>query len=146
MPINDFTVLTRFSEISSLAFIFLYIFRIIFASNRVFYYSQMNVLGGCHLSKTCLQSERRAWCYLVKNFRLFTLKTFDFLFRKIEVFLENSYFWIFYFFEVKVFIVCHLSKILLQSGGKVCFFIWPKTFDFLFKKHVNFYLGKRVTI
>ena len=139
MPINDFTILTRFSQISSLSFIFLYIFRKIFASNRVFYFSQMNVFTACHLSKTCLQSERRAW------FRFFISKTFDFLFRKIEVFLENSYFWIFCFSEVKVFIVCHLSKIYFNQKEK-CGFIWPKTFDFLCKKHVNFYLGKRVAI
>ena len=40
---NDLKVLTRISEASFLSFIFRYIFRIVFISNKVFYFSQINV-------------------------------------------------------------------------------------------------------
>ena len=86
MPINNFKVLTRFSEISSPSFIFRYIFRITFTSNKVFYFSQVSVFVAYHLSRIYLQSEKK--------------------------------------------------------GG----FIWPKTFNFLFQKHSNFYSEKRVVL
>ena len=91
-----FKVLTRLSKISFLSFIFQYIFRITFTSNKVFYFSQVNVFIACHLSQIFPKSDRRAWFYLVQNFRFFISKTFDFLFSKKEVFLENSYSWILY--------------------------------------------------
>ena len=78
---SNFKILTRFSEISSVSFIFRYIFRIIFASNKVFYFSPVKVFISCHLFKIYLLSERKAWFYLAQNIRFFVLKTFQFLFR-----------------------------------------------------------------
>ena len=46
---------------------------------------------------------------------------------------------VFYFSQV--FIACHLSKIYLHSEKKRGF-ICPKTVDFLFQKHSNFYPEK----
>ena len=48
---------------------------------------------------------------------------------------------VFYFFQVNVLIVGHLSKIYLQSVKSG--FIWPKTFNFLFQKNAVFYSEKR---
>ena len=59
--LNNFKVFPSFSEISCLSF----------TSNQVFYFSQVDVFIGCHLSKIYLQSERKASFYLV-----------DFLFQK----------------------------------------------------------------
>ena len=78
---SNFKILTRFSEISSVSFIFRYIVRIIFASNKVFYFSPVKVFISCHLFKIYLLSERKAWFYLAQNIRFFVLKTFQFLFR-----------------------------------------------------------------
>ena len=78
---SNFKILTRFSEISSVSFIFRYIFRIIFASNKVFYFSPVKVFISCHLFKIYLLSERKTWFYLAQNIRFFVLKTFQFLFR-----------------------------------------------------------------
>ena len=69
-----FKVLTMFSEISSYCFIFQYIFRIIFTSDKVFYFSQINTFIACLLSKIYLQSERKAWFYLAQNLRFFYFK------------------------------------------------------------------------
>ena len=78
---SNFKILTRFSEISSVSFIFRYIVRIIFASNKVFYFSPVKVFISCHLFKIYLLSERKAWFYLAQNIPFFVLKTFQFLFR-----------------------------------------------------------------
>ena len=78
---SNFKILTRFSEISSVSFIFRYIVRIIFASNKVFYFSPVKVFISCHLFKIYLLSERKVWFYLAQNIRFFVLKTFQFLFR-----------------------------------------------------------------
>ena len=72
---NDFKVLTRFPTISFLSFIFWYVFRITFTSNKVYYFSQANVLITCRPCKIYLHSERKA-CFF------FLPKTFDFLFQK----------------------------------------------------------------
>ena len=77
--------LTRFSKISFLSF----------ASNKVFYFSQVNVFIVCHLSKICLQSERKSWFYLVQNVRFSVKKNFEYLFRKKELFLKSSCFLLF---------------------------------------------------
>ena len=75
---SNFKILTRFSEISSVSFIFRYIFRIIFASNKVFYFSPVKVFISCHLFKIYLLSERKAWFYLAQNIRFFVLKHSNF--------------------------------------------------------------------
>ena len=59
--IKDFKVLTRFSESSCFSF----------TSNKVFYFSHVNVSIACHFSKIHLQSERSKMS-----------KTFGFLFQK----------------------------------------------------------------
>ena len=82
VPINGFKVLARFSGISFLSFIFQYIFRKAFPSNKVFHFSQVNVFIACHLSKIDIQSERRALFYFPQNIRFFVSKTSNFLFRK----------------------------------------------------------------
>ena len=71
---NYFKVLTRFPKISFLPFICWYIFRITFTSNKVYYFSQANVLIACSPGKIYLHSERKA-CFFLPN-------TFDFLFQK----------------------------------------------------------------
>ena len=50
-----------------------------------FYFSQVNLVIVCHLSKICLQSERKASFYLTQNFLFFISKTLDFLFRKMKI-------------------------------------------------------------
>ena len=78
MPIYDFKVLTRFSEIISLPFIFQYL-----------------------------------------------------LLAKFYIFLKST---------------CLLLAIFLKfifNQREKCGFIWPKTFNFLFQKHSNFYLEKK---
>ena len=71
---SNFKILTRFSEISSVSFIFRYIFRIIFVSNKVFYFSPVKVFFSCHLSKFIFyQKEKRGFIWP---------KTFDCLFWK----------------------------------------------------------------
>ena len=82
VPINGFKVLARFSGISFLSFIFQYIFRKAFPSNKVFHFSQVNVFIACHLSKIDIQSERRVLFYFPQNIRFFVSKTSNFLFRK----------------------------------------------------------------
>ena len=136
MPINNFKVLTTFSEISFLSFIFRYIFRITFISNKVFYFSQVNVFIVCHLSRIYLQSEKMGG--------LIWPKTFDFLFHKHSVFCSEKK-----RCSLKiavpefssVFIACHFSKIHLQSERKAWLYLaqnFPffisKTFEFLFRK------------
>ena len=55
-------------------------------SYKVLYFSQVNVfIIAYHLCKIYLQSERKAWIYLLQNFRFSVLKTFEFLFRKKRV-------------------------------------------------------------
>ena len=66
-----------------------------FTSNKVFYFSHVNVFIACHLSKIYLQSERKAWFYLVQNVRFSVSKTFEYLFRKKELFLKSSCFLLF---------------------------------------------------
>ena len=85
MPINDFKVLPRYSEISVLSFTF--------TSNKVFYFSQINVFIAFRLSKIYLQSERKAWFCLAKNFRFFILKNIRFFIQKKEALLEKRYSW-----------------------------------------------------
>ena len=97
MPMNDFKVLTMFSKISFLSLIFWYIFRKTFNLNKVFSFSKANMFTACHLSKIYLRSQRKSWFYLAQNL-IFRFKNIRFLFRKKEVFLENSSSWIFYFF------------------------------------------------
>ena len=135
MPINDFKVLPRYSEISVLSFTF--------TSNKVFYFSQINVFIAFRLSKIYLQSERKAWFCLAKNFRFFILKNIRFFIQKKEALLEKSYSWIFYFRQVNLFIACHLSKIYLQSERKAWFYL-PNTFDFLFQNDSTISSEKRV--
>ena len=53
----------------------------------------------------------------------FISNAFNFLFRKKEVFFENSYSWIFFFSQVKVFIACHISKIYVQLETKTWFYL-----------------------
>ena len=82
MFINEFKVLTRFSEISFFAFNFWYIFRLTFTSNKVFYFFRVNVFIVCNLSKIDLQLQKKVWFYFAQSVRFFISKTFDFLFRK----------------------------------------------------------------
>ena len=88
MPINDFKVLTRFSEITFLYLIFRYIFPVTFTSNKVFGLSQFNLFIACHLSKRYLQSERKVWFDLTQNFRFFISRIFALLSRKTNCFLK----------------------------------------------------------
>ena len=132
MPINDFKVLTRFSEISSLSFIFRYIFRIIFISNKVFYFSQINVFIDCHLSKVYFRLERRAWSYLAQSFRVFIPKSFDFLFRKKRSYLKIAVSEFSIFLKSKFFLPAIFLKLIFNQKKKSGF-IWPETFVFYFK-------------
>ena len=88
MPINDFKVLTRFSEITFLYLIFRYIFPVTFTSNKVFGLSQFDLFIACHLSKRYLQSERKVWFDLTQNFRFFISRIFALLSRKTNCFLK----------------------------------------------------------
>ena len=124
------------SEISFLSFIFRYIFRETFTSNKILFYFQENVFIACHLSKICLQSERTAWFCLSQNFKFFI---FNFLSRTIRCS------WIFCFSPMNVFSGCHLFKILLQSKRKAWFYLAQnirlfisKTFKCLFRKRSCF--------
>ena len=143
MPMNDFKVLTMFSKISFLFLIFWYIFRKTFNLNKVFSFSKANMFTACHLSKIYLRSQRKSWFYLAQNL-IFRFKNIRFLFRKKEVFLENSTSWIFYFFSSQTCLLLATFLKLILKQKKKCGFIWPKTFNVLFKKHSNFYSEKRV--
>ena len=81
MPISDFKVAQDYLKLTFFPFSF-DIFRITFTSNKVVYFSQVNVFIACHLSKIYLQSESKGWSYLTKNFQFFILKKFEFLFKK----------------------------------------------------------------
>ena len=141
MP-NDLKVLTVFPKISFLSFIFWYIFRIV-TSNKVFYFSKVNVFIACYFSKIYLPSERKAWFYFTKNFQFFGSKTFEFLFINKEMFLENSSSWSFYLSQVTVFTACHLSKIDLQTEGKAWLYL-AKSFQCNVSKTFQFFSEKRI--
>ena len=68
-----------------------HIFKIAFTSNKIFFFSQVNVFMACHLSKIDLQSERKAWFYLAQNMRFFISKTFNFLLRKTRCSLKIAF-------------------------------------------------------
>ena len=141
MP-NDFKVLTIFLKISFLSFIFRYIFRITFTSNKAFYFSKVSVFIACHFSKIYLPSDRKAWFYFTQNFQFFGSKTFEFLFINKETFLENSSSWSFYLSQVTVFTACHLSKIELQTEGKAWLYM-AKSFQCYVSKAFQFFFGKK---
>ena len=71
---QQFKVLTILFEISSLWFRCMS--RIIFNSNKVFYFSQIDAYVACFLSKIHLHLEREAWFYLAQSFRHFTSNRF----------------------------------------------------------------------
>ena len=76
---------TVFSEIGFLSYIFTYIFRIIFTSNKVFQFSQVNVFIAYLFGKIYLLSEKSVFFFGPNRsifYRFFNSKTFDFLFRK----------------------------------------------------------------
>ena len=141
MP-NDLKVLTVFPKISFLSFIFRYIFRITVTSNKVFYFSKVNVFIACYFSKIYLPSERKAWFYFTKNFQFFGSKIFEFLFINKEMFLENSSSWSFYLSQVTVFTSCHLSKIDLQTEGKAWLYL-AKSFQCNVSKIFQVFFGKK---
>ena len=116
---QQFTFLTIFPEISCLSFIFRYIFRIIFTSDKVFTFLKLTRLLLVIFLKFIINQKEKRGVYLARNFRVFFISnTFDFFIRKKEVFFENSCSWIFHFSQVKVFIASHLSKIYLQLERK----------------------------
>ena len=66
-------------------------FTITFTSNKVFYFSEVNVFIAYHPSESYLQSERKARLYLAQKFRFFISNTLDFLILlKKEELLENT--------------------------------------------------------
>ena len=66
-------------------------FTITFTSNKVFYFSEVNVFIADHPSQSYLQSERKARLYLAQKFRFFISNTLDFLILlKKEELLENT--------------------------------------------------------
>ena len=73
--------LQDFLRLAFFPFILRYILRITFTSNKVFYFSQVNIIA-CHLPKIQLKLERKAWFYLPK--------TFDFLFQKHLIFYSGK--------------------------------------------------------
>ena len=104
------TTLKFLQDFLKLALFPRYIFRRIFTSNRVFYFSQINVFTARHLSKIFPQSEKK------RGF--IWPKTFDFSFEKLSIFYsekrvfrENNCSLIYYFSHIKELIVCHLFKI-----------------------------------
>ena len=130
MAINDFKILTIFFAISFLSFIFRYIFRITFTSNKV------NALIACHICLKFIFNRKEKPDFIWP-------KTFDFIFQKHsiliqkkEIFLENSCSWIFYVSQVNMFLACHLSKIYLQSERKMWFYLDQNILlhRFLFRK------------
>ena len=73
--------LQDFLRLAFFPFILRYILRITFTSNKVFYFSQVNIIAS-HLPKIQLKLERKAWFYLPK--------TFDFLFQKHLIFYSGK--------------------------------------------------------
>ena len=121
--------LQRFSEINFLSFIFGYTFRIIFASNKVFYFSQIK--------------ERKIWFYLNQNIRFFISKTLNFLFRKKRCCLKRAIPEFPIFPKSTCLLLAIFLKFIFNQKGKRGF-IWSKTFHFLFQKHSKFFSEKRV--
>ena len=77
--------------IAMVAKFLIYLFRIALTSNKIFYFSQVNVIIACHLSKIYLQSEKKESFYLDQNIRFFYFKNIQsFIQKKKKVFLENS--------------------------------------------------------
>ena len=79
------TILTFLRDSLKLALfflIFLYIFGIIFTSNKVFYFPQINLFFACSLVKIYHQSERKLRFYLAQNFRFF-------YFKNVRIFIQN---------------------------------------------------------
>ena len=50
---------------------------IVYASNKIFHFSQLSVFIAYHLSKINLHSGRKKWFYLAQNILLFISKIFD---------------------------------------------------------------------
>ena len=129
MPINDFKVLTIFSEI--LSFIFWYIFRITFIA-----------LIACHICLKFIFNHKEKCGFIWPKTFNFIFQKHSILIQKKEIFFENSCSWIFYFSQFNMFLACHFSKIYLHSEKKRGF-IWPKTFDFLFQIYSNIHSEKK---
>ena len=83
-----FKILTKFSEISFLSFIFRYIFRITITSNKVFCFSQVNVFIACHLSKIYHQVRKKSEVLFDLKHSNFCFKATRFSIQKKDVFLE----------------------------------------------------------
>ena len=143
MPMNDFKVPTMFSKISFLSLIFWYIFRKTFNFNKVFSFSKANVFIAWHLSKIYLRSQRKAWFYLAQNF-IFRFKNIRFFIQKKRGVPWKQLFLNFLFFLKSTCLLLATFLKLILKQKKKCGFIWPKTFNVLFKKHSNFYSEKRV--
>ena len=124
MPIKNFKVLIRFSEISFLSFIFGYIFRITFTSNKVFNFPKSTcLLLAIFLKFIFNQKENHGFVWT---------KTFDFSFRKKRCFLKIT------FSEFNL--MCLLLAIFINfifSQKEMRGFIWPKNFDFLSLQQSN---------
>ena len=124
MPINNFKVLIRFSEISFLSFIFGYIFRITFTFNKVFNFPKSTcLLLAIFLKFIFNRKENRGFVWT---------KTFDFLFRKKRCFLKIT------FSEFNS--MCLLFAIFINfifSQKEMRGFICPKTFDFFISTAVE---------
>ena len=109
---------------------------------KIFYFSQFKLVIACHLSKICLQSERKAWFYLAQNPRSFISKRFDFLFRKKRCSFKIAVPKFSVFLNSLCLLLAIFRKYIFNQKGKRGF-IWPRTFDLLFKKHLIFYSEKR---
>ena len=124
MPINEFKVLIRFSEVSFLSFIFGYIFRITFTSNKVFNFPKSTCLLLVLFLKFIFNQK--------ENLGFVWPKTFDFLCRKKRCFLKIT------FSEFNS--TCLLLAIFINfifSQKEMRGFIWPKNFDFLSLQQSN---------
>ena len=130
MPINDFEVLTRFSEVSSFSFIFRYILRVIFRSmysrmDRVKFVEVFKKFEGPYHFKLF---KGRLPQILLGPF-LNTLTRL--LLTKFSIFLRS-----------KCFLLAIFLKFIFNQKEKYSF-IWPKTSDLLLQKHLIYNLEKR---